>query len=166
MTAAARQPAAALGALNTDAAIIGIETLAVNQARFNHLASYNAYRVRFGMSAVTAFDQISSDPRIVAILEGLYPTPADVELYPGLFCEDRVRRSPLPGLLLRMVGVDAFSQALTNPLLAQHVFNADTFTPWGFQLIKDTHSLGDILVQQGEGVDAKAVTMTQAGWRY
>jgi prostaglandin-endoperoxide synthase 2 len=41
-----------------------------------------------------------------------------------------------------MVGVDAFSQALTNPLLSQHLYNEDTFTPWGFALITETSSLG------------------------
>ena len=30
-----------------------------------------------------------------------------------------------------MVGVDAFSQALTNPLLAPRVFNEQTFSPLG-----------------------------------
>ena len=75
-------------------------------------------------------------------------------------------KSPLPELLARMVAVDAFSQALTNPLLAEHVFNEDTFTPWGLQLINDTHSLGDILKRQGVAVDPKTITMTQPSWSY
>ena len=28
----------------------------------------------------------------------------------------------------RLVGIDAFSQALTNPLLAPRTYNADTFS--------------------------------------
>ncbi len=165
-TAAAAQPAAALGALNTSDALLPVEMLAVGQARSNRLQSYNRYRVQYGMPAATAFSDITSDPAIAAVLQGLYPTPDDVEFYPGLFAEDRVAKSPLPGLLLRMVGVDAFSQALTNPLLSEHVFNADTFTPWGFQLIQDTRSLGDILARQGAAVDPKTITMTQPGWSY
>ena len=164
--AAAGQPAAALGALNTSAALLPIETLAVLQARFNHLATYNAYRVRFGLNAAGSFSDITSDPRIAAVLAELYPTPDDVEFYPGLFAEDRVPKSPLPGLMSRMVGVDAFSQALTNPLLSEHVFNETTFTPWGFQLIQDTRSLGDILLRQGAAVDPEAITMTQPSWSY
>jgi prostaglandin-endoperoxide synthase 2 len=164
MTAAAAQPAAALGALNTNPALLWIEELAANQARLNHLASYNAYRVQFGMDRAEAFSDITSDPKVEAALRALYPTPDDVEFYPGLFAEDRVDKSPLPGLLLRMVGVDAFSQALTNPLLSEHVWNEATFTPWGFQLIQDTHSLGQILQRQGAAVDPTDITMTQKSW--
>src|SRR6201999_1964899 len=105
--------------------------LAVQQARTNRLASYNAYRQQFGMTPAASFSDITSNPRIAGLLAQLCATPDDVEFYPGLFAEDRVPKSPLPGLLLRMVGVDAFSQALTNPLLSEHVFNAETFTDWG-----------------------------------
>jgi hypothetical protein len=164
MKAAAAQPSAALGALNTNPAILWIEELAANQARLNHLASYNAYRVQFGMPPATTFSDITSDPKVEAALRALYPTPDDIEFYPGLFAEDRVDKSPLPGLLLRMVGVDAFSQALTNPLLSEHVFNAATFTPWGLQLIQDTHSLGQILQRQGAAADPTDITMTQKSW--
>jgi Animal haem peroxidase len=163
-SAAARQAAAELGALNTNAAILGLETLAVLQARFNHLASYNAYRVQFGLNAAQSFSDIASDPRVAAVLQELYPTPDDVEFYPGLFAEES--KSPLPGLLLRMVGVDAFSHALTNPLLSEHVFNETTFTSLGFQLIQDTKSLGDILVRQGAAVNPKTITMIQPSWSY
>jgi prostaglandin-endoperoxide synthase 2 len=44
-----------------------------------------------------------------------------------------------------MVGIDAFSQALTNPLLAPRVFNEQTFSPIGMQLIGQTLSLGDVV---------------------
>ena len=100
------------------------------------------------------------------ILSELYPTPDDVEFYPGLFAEDRIKKSPLPGLLLTMVAVDAFSQALTNPLLSEHVFNARTFTSWGLKLIEETNSLADILERQGAAVVPEAITMTQRNWSY
>jgi hypothetical protein len=166
-TIAAVQPAAKLGALNTNAALLPLERLAVLQARSNHLRSYNEYRVQFGLPRAQAFTDISSDPRIVTILQDLYQNNVDdVEFYPGLFSEDRVPKCPLPGLLLRMVGVDAFSQALTNPLLSEHVFNEETFTAWGFQLIKDTRCLGDLLARQGAKIQPEAVTMTQPSWTY
>ena len=163
---AAAQPAAELGARNTAEAILAIEWLAVEQARTNRIDTYNAYRQSYGMAPANSFSDITSDPEIATILKDLYAAPENVELYPGLFAEDRVDNSPLPGLLLRMVGVDAFSQALTNPLLSEHVWNEDTFTPWGFQLIKDTRSLGDILARQGAPVAPAEITMTQPGWRY
>lgn len=163
---AAAQPAAELGALNTSKDIIGIETLAVLQARSNRLASYNSYRAQFSMQPARTFAEITSDPRIAAVLRELYETPDDIELYPGLFAEDRVNKSPLSGLLLRMVGVDAFSQALTNPLLSEHVFNEGTFTPWGFAQINETKSLGQILARQGAAIDPTTITMTQPTWSY
>jgi prostaglandin-endoperoxide synthase 2 len=138
----------------------------VLQARSNRLRSYNEYRDQFGLPKAESFTDISSDPRIVKILRDLYQNVDDVEFYPGLFSEDRVRKCPLPGLLLRMVGVDAFSQALTNPLLSEHVFNEKTFTAWGLKLIKDTRCLGDLLVRQGAKTDPRVVTMTQSNWRY
>ena len=165
---AAAQPAAELGALNTSAALVGVEAYAVKQARTNRLRSYNDYRVEYGLPRAASFEQISSNPLIVEALRAAYATPDDVEFYPGLFAEDRVKKSPLPGLLMRMVGVDAFSQALTNPLLSEHVFNADTFTPWGLQLIRDTHNLGQILERNGVAgaVNPVDIVMTQKTWRY
>jgi prostaglandin-endoperoxide synthase 2 len=120
------------------------------------------------MSRAASFDQISSNPAIVEALQAAYQTSDDVEFYPGIFAEDRVPKSPLPGLLMRMVGVDAFSQALTNPLLSQHVFNAKTFTSWGFQLIQDTHNLGQILARNcpAGAVNPDDIVMTQKAWRY
>ena len=51
-----------------------------------------------------------------------------IEFFPGLFAEDARPNSVLPSLIGRMVGVDAFSQALTNPLLSPRVFNEQTFS--------------------------------------
>jgi prostaglandin-endoperoxide synthase 2 len=164
--AAAAQPAAELGAFNTADALLDVEILAVLQSRLNRLDTYNNYRVAYGMDPATRFDQISTDPAVAALLETLYGTPDAVEFYPGLFAEDRIPDSPLPGLLLRMVAVDAFSQALTNPLLSAHVFNADTFTPWGLDLINNTHKLGDILERQNPNPARPPIEMTQAGWTY
>ncbi|QUD87349.1 peroxidase family protein [Phenylobacterium montanum] len=165
-TSASAQPAGELGALNTSDSLLIVEELAVQQARTNRLASYNDYRQQYGMPRATTFEEISSHPDIVRALIAAYETPDDVEFYPGLFAEDRVAKSPLPGLLLKMVGVDAFSQALTNPLLSEHVFNAATFTEWGFDLIKNTHTLGQVLERNAPGVVAEDIVMTQKTWRY
>jgi prostaglandin-endoperoxide synthase 2 len=43
-----------------------------------------------------------------------------------------------------MVANDAFTQALTNPLLARNVFNEATFTATGMEIISDTHTLQQI----------------------
>lgn len=166
---AAGQAAGKIGALNTNPSLAGAEIAAIMQMRFNNIDRYNQYRAHFNMPKATTFEQITSNPAVAAVLRELYATPDDVEFYPGLFAEDRVPNSPLPGLLLKMVAVDAFSQALTNPLMSEHVWGDPThaaFTPWGFDLIGITHSLGDILARQNPGLDTSAITMTQPSWRY
>jgi prostaglandin-endoperoxide synthase 2 len=62
-----------------------------------------------------------------------------------LFAEERPPLSAVPPLIGRMVAIDAFSQAFTNPLLSEHIFNEATFTPEGFRTIKDTSRLEDLL---------------------
>ena len=165
-SAASRQPASMLGAFNTSDALLDVEKSAVAQARFNRIAPYNAYREAFGMTPAQSFDDISKDPKVTALLEQLYGTPDNVEFYPGLFAEDPLAQSPLPGLIMRMVAVDAFSQALTNPLLSEHVFNANTFTDWGLDQINKTSKLGDMLARNVPVRGETPIEMTQASWRY
>jgi len=170
VTAAATQPSTEIGAFNTADALLPVEFLSTLQSRHNRLQNYNAYRVAFGMARATDYSQISTDPAIQAKLHELYgDDPDDVEFYPGLFAEDRVADCPLPGLLMRMVAVDAFSQALTNPLLSQHVWKDNatlTFTDWGFDEIGRTSKLRDVLRRQGRPAGLPMATMTQPEWRY
>jgi prostaglandin-endoperoxide synthase 2 len=42
------------------------------------------------------------------------------------------------------VGIDAFSQAFTNPLLAELIYNKDTYTPVGWDIVQNTNTLSDI----------------------
>ncbi len=163
-SAAAAQPAAEIGAFNTATPLLIIEDIATIQARKNNIQSYNNYRVAFGMDPAIGFNDISSNPDIAQKLAELYQTVDNVEFYAGLFAEDRVKNSPLPELLLRMVAVDAFSQALTNPLLSEHVFNPQTFTQWGFDLIDSTSSLDDILARNVPRRGPQPIIMTQADW--
>jgi prostaglandin-endoperoxide synthase 2 len=163
---ASAQAAGELGALNTAAPLLHIEDRAVLQARTNRLATYNAYRVAFGMDRAISFHDITTNDAVAAMLEDLYGDPDHVEFYPGLMAEDRVEDSPLPGLLLRMVAVDAFSQALTNPLLSEHVWNERTFTPWGFDLIKRTSKLGDLLARNVQVRGPTPIEMTRPGWSF
>jgi prostaglandin-endoperoxide synthase 2 len=48
-------------------------------------------------------------------------------------------------LLTVMVGYDAFTQALTNPLLAPEVFTEATFTRVGLEVIRTTSSMQQIV---------------------
>jgi prostaglandin-endoperoxide synthase 2 len=165
----AAQPTAALGLGNSADFLVPVEANAVNQARTNRLASYNDYRVLVGMGRAMSFRDVTNDEFRQRALAALYPSVDDLEFYVGLFAEDRVQNSPLPMLILKMVAVDAFSQAMTNPLLSQHIFgdpvnSVAAFTRFGLDEIARTGSLADILARNSNWDGKTHVAMTRADW--
>jgi prostaglandin-endoperoxide synthase 2 len=67
-------------------------------------------------------------------------------------------------LLTRMVGYDAFTHALTNPLMATAVQNEATFSKVGFELISKPVAIADIIhrnIKQGKNVAASFNTRNQ-----
>ncbi len=146
MQRASDQRAWNLGLQNTAKALLPVERASVAQGRRNQLASYNDYREFYGYGRVTRFDQITGDPDRQALLSKLYDGEVDkVEFFVGLFAEDVSPGAAVPPLIGRMVALDAFSQALPNPLLSEHVFNARTFSETGLAEINATRRLSDIL---------------------
>jgi len=64
----------------------------------------------------------------------------------------------------RLVGVDAFSQALTNPLLSHNVYNLDTFSRAGWTIIHETKSLAEIVRRNlPAGTPTFRVSLTREG---
>ncbi len=162
---ASRQRAGRIGMRNTDPALRQVELASIREARAVQLAPYNDYRELAKFPRVTDFDQITGDPVIQDGLRDLYGDVDRIEFFAGLFAEDARPNSVLPSLIGRMVGVDAFSQALTNPLLAPRVFNEQTFSPLGMEIIGSTGRLGDILGRNvPESPGRHFVTMTREGW--
>jgi prostaglandin-endoperoxide synthase 2 len=140
------QAAARIGLFNTDDFIVEAAELATIQlGRLAQLASYNDYRAMCGFPRVTAFDQITGDPDAQRELARLYGHVDAVEFYVGLCAEDVREKSALAPLAGRLVGIDAFSQALTSPLLAPAVFNERTFSAVGWNVINSTTSLSDVV---------------------
>ena len=138
----------------------------MREARAVGLARYNAYRELANFPRVSAFEQITGDPDRIAALRDVYRSADEIEFYPGLFAEDPRPNSVLPALIGRMVGIDAFSQALTNPLLAPRLFNERTFSPLGMEILRTTHTLSDVLnrnVPESPGIHY--VSMTRRDWR-
>lgn len=161
------QQAGRLGAFNTNAALIGFEVKAIEQGRLCELDSYANYRKYVSLDRPKKFSDISKNKAVVDFLAANYSRPEDVDFYVGLFAEDTERNSPLPPLILRMVAVDAFSQALTNPLFSEHVFRPDTFSTIGWNTIQRTSSLRDVLVRNNpQGIGNARVSMTLANWKY
>jgi len=134
----------AIGLFNTAAMLRQVEAASVKQGRTNQLASYNDYREVMKYPRVTRFEQISGEPDVVEALSNLYEDVDQLEFFVGLFAEAAAERSAVPPLMGRMVAADAFSHALTNPLLSPKVFTEETFTPTGWASIHATSTLADI----------------------
>lgn len=105
------------------------------------LQPFNEYRKAFGLRPLRCFDELTADPELQRRLAELYGGIENLEWYVGLFAEDHPPQMMMGELLGTMVGYDAFTQALTNPLLARNVFNANTFTQTGLDIIAETHRL-------------------------
>ena len=71
-----------------------------------------------------------------------------------------------------MVGHDAFTQALTNPLLAAHIFNEETFTQTGTGDLPSTTTLQQIFERKprtrpGRGREFRTARVaSHACWRF
>lgn len=99
-------------------------------------------------------------------LNRLYRQVDDVEFYVGLFAEPVPENGVLPTLMGKMVALDAFSQVYTNPLLAARIYNEDTFSPLGMEIINSTKTLSQIVnrnVTQRPG--GYYVSMTRKEWK-
>lgn len=162
---ASNQAAGRIGLFNTDPILGQVQLWSINKGRNVRLASYNDYRELCGYPRVSAFNQISGDPKVQQGLSDLYKTVDDIEFFTGIYAEDIRPNSVLPSLIGRMVGIDAFSQALTNPLLSPRVFNEATFSPAGMAIIKSTNSLADILHRNVPGDDKRFIGMTRRDWK-
>jgi prostaglandin-endoperoxide synthase 2 len=161
------ETAGRLGAMNTADALLPVEVASVNQGRICNVGPYGDYREYAQLKRPESFRDINPDPKISKLLEDLYGQPDRVEFYPGLFCEDPVPNSPLPPLILKLVAVDAFSQALTNPLVSEHVFNERTFSEVGWNAIQTTASLANLLQRNSpRGLQGAKISMTRADWKY
>jgi prostaglandin-endoperoxide synthase 2 len=146
MEAASSQPAGHIGLFNTPSPLVEWADLpSIRQARVAGLYSYNDYRRFCGLLPAAHFDEISSDPTIQDELFKLYGSVENVEFYVGLFAEDTQRNGVLPQLMTVMVAFDAFSQALTNPLLAPRIYNEQTFSRTGLEIIDETRSIADLV---------------------
>ena len=159
------QPAAQLGLFNTPEFMVDIEMASVKLGRDAKLRGYNDYRELFGYPRVTSFGQISGDERVRSALEELYGHVDNIELYVGLYAEDLRPGSALPPLVGRLVGIDAFSQALTCPLLAENIFNKETFSPVGWDEIMSLHTLSDLVHRNVPKGKRYTVDFYRADWK-
>jgi prostaglandin-endoperoxide synthase 2 len=152
---------------NTDAWFAGRTGLAsVLQSRDVELASYNDYRALVGLPRVTGFDEISSSAKVREALRDTYGDVDEIEFYVGLFAEDNRQNSALGPLMGSLVGVHAFSQLMTNPLLAPNVYVEETFSPLGWKMIHAPLTLEELLHRNlPAGSPRYAARFTREGWK-
>jgi prostaglandin-endoperoxide synthase 2 len=159
---ASRQPSTEIGIRNTAQFLRSVEESTIAIGRTAALASFNDYRQACGYPRLRSFRDFSTDPEVASALADRYRSVDDVELYVGLFAEDVRRNSALPTVMGTMVAVDAFSQALTNPLLVKSVFTASTFSEVGKREIDRTSRLQDLVDRNTPGEDTEPlVTFTR-----
>ena len=145
-----------IGLLNTPAFLVdrsspdhpSLEERTIALMRQARLRSYNDYRESYGLPRMKTFAELTSDVALRERLEMLYHDDIDsLEWYVGIFAEDYPDYLMMGELLTTMVANDAFTQALSNPLLARNVFNEATFSAVGMRIINETSSLQQILAR-------------------
>jgi prostaglandin-endoperoxide synthase 2 len=155
MAQCSRSRAAGIGLFNTAAFLTdrespdhpAVEERSIALMRFARLAPYNAYRERFGLAPKRDFADLTADRHVQQRLAELYGDIDNVEWYVGIWAEDHPEDQLMGDLLTYMVGYDAFTQALTNPVLAPQVFTEATFTAAGLRIIKKTRTLQQIIAR-------------------
>lgn len=142
---ASRQRAGRVSVFNTPDELVPVEEGSIALGRACQLAPYNEYRQLCGLPRVSHFEQISTVPAVQDRLRQLYGHVDRVEYFPGIFSEDVLGDTVVPFLIGRLVSVDAFSQAFTNPLFSARVFGEKVFTRKGLEILESTKTLQDML---------------------
>jgi prostaglandin-endoperoxide synthase 2 len=153
INAASKQQAGRVGLYNTPRFLLEAELKSIQFSRKFRLAGFNAYRKRWGLKPYRRYEELTGTgeaaERLAATLRGLYGAEEQggldrLELPVGLFAEQRTGRRVLPILLAHMVASDAFSHALTNPLLASYIHGEDSLTEFGLAEMDRVSCLNDI----------------------
>jgi prostaglandin-endoperoxide synthase 2 len=105
------------------------------------------------MRPLRDFAELTSDGAVQRRLAELYGDVDRLEWYVGIFAEDHPEDQMMGELMTAMVGYDAFTQALTNPVLAPQVFTEATFTRAGMAVIRKTRSLEQIVSRNAADPD-------------
>lgn len=150
---ASRQLAGKIGLANTADFLLdmGVKKHSIQMARACALPPFNDYRRHYGKDPVRSFEALTGDPVSARKLEDLYGSIDRLEWFVGIFAEGYGKREMMGELLKTMVANDAFTQALTNPLLAEAVYNAETFGAEGLEIIESTSRLAEV-IQRNTGL--------------
>ena len=153
--AAASQRAGRIGLHNTAPFLLkrredggrDVKRLSVEMARRCGLASHNAYRRHYGLKPHASFEALTGEREDAARLRALYGEMERLEWFVGIFAEAHGPGAMMGELLTTMVANDAFTQALTNPLLAEGVHTAETFGAEGLEIVRSTRRLAQVVAR-------------------
>jgi len=144
---ASRQHAGRIGLGNTADFLLSVKKLSIEMARACRLAPYNDYRTYYGLKPIATFEELTKDRELASRLRDLYGSMDELEWFVGLFAEGYVESEMMGELLTNMVANDAFTQALTNPLLSESVYNERTFGAEGLEIAEETRTLAQVIAR-------------------
>ena len=152
------QKAGAMVLHNTPEFLWPAELAGLDLSRRFKVQPYAEYCGLFGVKRPTSFEDLTGNEERAKELEDIYTGGVEtVDFMVGLRAEKRPEDRVLGDLMLNMVGFDAFSQALTNPLLAENVYMRQTFSEVGFEIIEKTNSFRDIVNRNNRGGSSPTV---------
>lgn len=161
LEAASAQSAGRITLENTAAFLLEAEKAALRKGREWRLQSFNTYRDYFNLARLGSFGELTDDEALAQRLQAVFRDVDRVDLAVGLLAEDGHAHDAVFGnLMAYMVGVDAFSQALTNPLLSGNVFGERAFGAQGVEIVKSTRSFAQIVERNLGRAGPCAVTFT------
>lgn len=88
---------------------LDLVSLNIQRGRDHGLPDYNTLRQEYGLTAVSAFHEITSDPDIAALLEMIYGDVSNIDPWVGGLAEDHKNNSIL-GELFHSIWVDQFTR--------------------------------------------------------
>lgn len=150
------QQATSFETSNTADILLRLEANTLSKSRNCSVPPYADYVEYLGFPRPTKFSDISSNTTIQNKLSSMYSSVDQVEFYVGLIAEDHSkgaqgRTGAFGDTLSLLVGMDAFNQALTNPLLSENVFKEETFSSYGWDLINQEHTVSDLVKRNSAG---------------
>lgn len=156
ITAASKQRAGRIGLKNTPSLFFqsipmgddmrSIMERTVDMARQAKLRPFNDYREAFSYPRLNSFEELTDDVELQQELKKLYNNKIDdLEWLVGVFAERHALNFMQGRLMTRMVSSDAFTHALTNPLMSVYIHNEDTFSKVGVGVIEETGSIKNII---------------------
>ena len=137
--------AGAIELFNTSDFLFHAEKATLQRERAHRIRSYNEYREHFKLKKIETFEKLNKNEDIQKQLKEKYEKVDDIGFVVGLYAEQPKGDDLFGELMKRMVAYDAFTQALTNPILSSNVWNHKTFTQKGMEIIESVSCLNDLL---------------------